>query len=436
MKNSFSDFHNNFKTIKSWNLTFSQKVQIIYPKNIEQLKNIILILKKEKKSFAIKTGKCSYDSKSISSDKSQIIVSLENFCKIKELNLENNYISVESGIKISKVIENIFSKNVSLYAVPGGEHITVGGAISGNVFGKDSSDSYSSFGDTVISLKIISYDGTIKDIGRKDKDFYNFIGSFGFFGIILEAKIKTKKIISSNLKLSTVPLKNAEDVLNELDKKDSDYKYVQLDPFFRKKNFGLAFKASYHKNNENLFKKISFSPNYFEKIFFKIGSYLFNTFSWKIFYLMFFYMNKNKKKIINVHNFHYASKYKHMIPLMCKNGLKEYEIIGRKNFKIIIDEIKNFSILNKITPIYIVVKKHFKSRDNFYYSFNDNGYSFAFSFSKNKFGSDKIKQFRKLVEKYNLKVNLTKTDDFRLTSDYFGNENIFMSKYKEINLER
>ena len=147
-------------------------------------------------------------------------------------------------------------------------------------------------------------------------------------------------------------------------------------------------------------------------------------------------MNKNKKKIINVHNFHYASKYKHMIPLMCKNGLKEYEIIGRKNFKIIIDEIKNFIILNKITPIYIVVKKHFKSRDNFYYSFNDNGYSFAFSFSKNKFGSGKMKQFQELVEKHNLKVNLTKTDDFRLTSDYFGNENIFMSKYKEINLER
>ena len=43
---------------------------------------------------------------------------------------------------------------------------------------------------------------------------------------------------------------------------------------------------------------------------------------------------------MNIHNFHYASKYKHMIPLICRGGLKEYEIIGKLKFNLIFDEIK------------------------------------------------------------------------------------------------
>ncbi len=81
-------------------------------------------------------------------------------------------------MKISNVIEKIIPKNMSLYAVPGGEHVTIGGAISGNVFGKDSNINYSSFGDTVISMKIISYEGKILNINRDDKEFYNHINHY------------------------------------------------------------------------------------------------------------------------------------------------------------------------------------------------------------------------------------------------------------------
>ena len=63
MKNILINFDNKFKTVQAWNLTFSQKAQVIYPKNTDELRDIISILKKEKKSFAIKSGECSYDSK-------------------------------------------------------------------------------------------------------------------------------------------------------------------------------------------------------------------------------------------------------------------------------------------------------------------------------------------------------------------------------------
>ena len=69
MLTELKKFDIKVKKINSWNLTYSQKATIIYPANLKELKKIIKILKKIKKNFTIRTGKCSYDSKSISSDK-------------------------------------------------------------------------------------------------------------------------------------------------------------------------------------------------------------------------------------------------------------------------------------------------------------------------------------------------------------------------------
>ena len=82
MSDTLKNFDIEIKKINSWNLTYSQKATIIYPANLKELKKINKILKKIKKNFTIRTGKCSYDSKSISSDKNGIIISLRKFNKI------------------------------------------------------------------------------------------------------------------------------------------------------------------------------------------------------------------------------------------------------------------------------------------------------------------------------------------------------------------
>ena len=86
MLDNIKNFDVETKKINSWNLTYSQKATIIYPENLKELKEIIKILKKIKKNFTIRTGKCSYDSKSISSDKNGIIISLIKFNKIIHIN--------------------------------------------------------------------------------------------------------------------------------------------------------------------------------------------------------------------------------------------------------------------------------------------------------------------------------------------------------------
>ena len=435
---SLVNIESEYKLIRSWNLTYSQKAHVIYPSTIKELIDIIKFSKKKRKTFAIRTGECSYDSKSISSSKNSMIISLKKFNRIIKINKKNKIISVESGAKISDIIYFLKKKNLTLYSVPGGEHVSVGGAISANVIGKDSTKLVASFGDSIKYLKIITYTGKVKELTNNSREFYKYIGSFGMFGIILEAKIKTKKIISNNLLLESKVLNNIKEVDSEL-KKNDEYKYIQIDPFFRKNFFAAVFKGNYVQNLENNYKNTNLKANFLETIFFKITSFFINSITWKIFYRIFFQLNNDKKKYVDIHNFHYVSKYKHMVPLICKEGLIDYEVLIRKKFCKEFTEIQKFIINNSIIPIYIIVKKLFKSKKKFFYNFNNDGYSVAISFHLKDLNKLKKDKLDKLFKKKKLLLNLSKTDSrlIKKTKKVCSNNNkIFMSLYKEKLIKR
>ncbi|MDA9625034.1 hypothetical protein N9S55_01480, partial [Candidatus Pelagibacter bacterium] len=71
--------------ISSWNNTYSKQAITLFPRNIKEIRIIFNKLKNEKKHFLIKTGNCSYDSKSINSDQNSILVSLKKFNKINKV---------------------------------------------------------------------------------------------------------------------------------------------------------------------------------------------------------------------------------------------------------------------------------------------------------------------------------------------------------------
>ena len=86
----------NFKReiIKSWNNTIASKAIVIYPKNIKQLKDLFNILKKNKKNYLIRTGSCSYDSKSVNPNIETFVISLRHFNKILKVDLKKKTIDL------------------------------------------------------------------------------------------------------------------------------------------------------------------------------------------------------------------------------------------------------------------------------------------------------------------------------------------------------
>ena len=72
--------------INSWNNTYSKKAITLFPRNLKEIRIIFDKLKHEKKHFLIKTGDCSYNSKSINSDQKSILISLKKFNRINKVN--------------------------------------------------------------------------------------------------------------------------------------------------------------------------------------------------------------------------------------------------------------------------------------------------------------------------------------------------------------
>ena len=51
MLTELKNFNAKVKKINSWNLTYCQKVLVVYPLNLKELKDIVKILKKKKKNI-------------------------------------------------------------------------------------------------------------------------------------------------------------------------------------------------------------------------------------------------------------------------------------------------------------------------------------------------------------------------------------------------
>ena len=177
----------------TFNLTSSSDTTLYYPKNYYEIRKILLSLNKIKKKVLIKSGNCGYGDKS-NLKESEFVISLSKIKKIINFDEKNQTITAQSGINLYELFSYLRKKSYLIYNIPGGKSVTLGGSIAGNVHGRPSKKNYGNFGDNVISLKVMFENGRTKLITKKNKNFYNIIGSLGIYVIILEAKLKIHKI--------------------------------------------------------------------------------------------------------------------------------------------------------------------------------------------------------------------------------------------------
>ena len=123
-----------FKRISyfNWNLTYKNTTNLYEPKNIKELKFFFKNIFKNNR-YLIRTGKCGYGDKSISS-KAKNCLSLKWFNKILKFDKKKSIIEVEAGINLYFLSKYLFQKGYFIYNIPGGKSVTLGGAISGNVW--------------------------------------------------------------------------------------------------------------------------------------------------------------------------------------------------------------------------------------------------------------------------------------------------------------
>ena len=434
----------NLKNVSGYAETKSVKSYLIHPRDMEECYEIIETAKKEGLSICCKGGGLSYADMITNQD--NIVLDFSQINKILSWDSSKGIIKTEPGTTFGQIFILTLNDNWTLSACPGSMDITVGGAISNNVHGKDSYK-MGNFGNNVMSMKVLLSSGTIIKVSREENAeiFRAIIGGMGLLGIIIEAKLKLKKIKSPFVETGKILSKNISETIEifEKHKDEYDFSVAWADCFSSKNTLGRGFvslaKWSQEKKIEQkLLEKSLIKSNTKSNLIFNllpskptwfILKYFANRQTFKNFNRFFYNYNLLKKslglnlgnKIELFNNFNFIhNKMPDMKNIHKPHGFLEFQPLLPskkidKNIKDILLLCKKF----KTESLLCGVKLH--KSDDFFLSYQLDGYSLGIDIQIKGKKREDIKSFSNdlfdLVSDCGGKIYLAK-DDY-LTNKHF-----------------
>ena len=198
-KNILLDEAEKNKYLLEWRGRYHGKaLAIIKPNSTSEISRIMRLFHEENIKVIPQGGNTGLVGGQISFDENHIVLSTERLNNIREINILNNSITVESGVLLS-TIHNICDENNILFplSLASEGSCTIGGNIATNAGGVAVLH-YGNMRDLTLGLEVVLSDGTILDglkSLKKDNTGYSlkdlFIGSEGTLGIVTAATLKT-----------------------------------------------------------------------------------------------------------------------------------------------------------------------------------------------------------------------------------------------------
>jgi len=224
--------------------TISSKSLVISPETVEDCQELLKYCNQEDIKICCRGGGYSYGDMILNSE--QVILDTSSMNQILNWDSETGLITVQPGVSFASIFKISLLHNWTLHSCPGGMDVTVGGAISNNVHGKDAWKS-GNFGCQICSFKLLLSSGeTIKVDKSKESLFKAVIGGMGLFGIITQATIQLKKIPSPFVSIKTELAQNIEEIIALLERrrKDSDFAVAWIDAFAKGSSTGRGYVSS------------------------------------------------------------------------------------------------------------------------------------------------------------------------------------------------
>ncbi len=181
--------------LTSWGMYPSIKNKVYKLKSVSDLKQI---LENEKKYIPFGNGR-SYGDSALNEN---IIFCRPYDCFI-DFDENSGILHCQSGVMLSEILEIFVPKGWFLKITPGTKFITVGGAIASDVHGKNHHIE-GCFSECVEEFRLMLPNGKTIICKKGDELFKATCGGMGLTGVILDAKIRLKKINSIYINQTTI----------------------------------------------------------------------------------------------------------------------------------------------------------------------------------------------------------------------------------------
>lgn len=399
-------------SVANWGLYPAIKANVISPTTLLEFQEAVL---SNKDIIARGNGRC-YGDASLQNT----IISTSKWNKFIAFDRENGIIEVESGVRLDEVLEVSVPAGFFISVTPGTKFITVGGAISSDVHGKNHHVD-GCFSDHVIHFDLMIEDGSIIRCSRNENKnlFWSTIGGMGLTGIVLSAKFLLKKIETSYIRNEAIQAKNLDEIFELFESSESwTYNVAWLDCLQKGNSLGKSIMLrGEHATINELPDKLKNNPLKIKKklnlnIPFFFPGFVLNSLSIKIFNWIFFNKQgkKHLKNYVDYETFFYPLDAVHnWNRIYGKNGFIQYQFVipkekGKEGMRKILETIAksgNGSFL-------VVLKLFGDNNPEAYNSFPMKGYTLALDFKVNSGLEKLVKDLDKIVMEYGGHIYRTK----------------------------
>ncbi|WP_313373438.1 FAD-binding oxidoreductase [Chishuiella sp.] len=398
--------------VANWGLYPAIKANVVSPTTLLEFQEAIL---SNKDIIARGNGRC-YGDASLQNT----IISTSKWNKFIAFDRENGIIEVESGVRLDEVLEASVPAGFFISVTPGTKFITVGGAISSDVHGKNHHVD-GCFSDHVIHFDLMIEDGSIIRCSRNENEnlFWSTIGGMGLTGVILSAKFLLKKIETSYIRNEAIQAKNLDEIFELFESSESwTYNVAWLDCLQKGNSLGKSIMLrGEHATINELPDKLKNNPLKIKKklnlnIPFFFPGFVLNSLSIRIFNWIFFNKQgkKHLKNYVDYETFFYPLDAVHnWNRIYGKNGFIQYQFVipkekGKEGMRKILETIAksgNGSFL-------VVLKLFGDNNPQAYNSFPMKGYTLALDFKVNSGLEKLVKDLDKIVMEYGGHIYRTK----------------------------
>ena len=429
--------------VSGYSETKKSKALVANPESIENCISIIKYSIKHHVSICPRGGGFTYYDMILNDD--NLILDVTKMNKILDWSRDSGQITVQPGVTFADIFLTCLKDNWTLNSCPGGMLVTVGGAISNNVHGKDAWK-YGNFGNQIIKLKLLTASGDVLVLDRlKDKvTFDAVVGGMGLLGIIVEATIQLRKVPSPFVQVSTEVLNNSDEVIDciESAKLNSDFIVSWNDGFSEDSELGRGYvvtgkwiEADRTNVPEKRFKKALERPTRIfgvipAKPFWFMARPMFMPWSIKQVNKLHYNLAKQKiiysktnKQLFTEYNFMH-NKIPDIRNVYRPHGFFEFEpIIPFKAGADAVNEVFHICRKHGCQPLVSAIKAH-KEEDNII-SYAGDGYSIGLVIQAKNRDRDQVENFSK--DLFNHTINCGGRD--YLAKNEFINREIFQKMY-------
>ncbi|MBI4404850.1 MAG: FAD-binding oxidoreductase [Deltaproteobacteria bacterium] len=231
-----------WKQIEAYALTRTTQSLFAEPNSIEECSSLVNFARRRGLTVCFRGAGYSFADMIL--NERHIVMSTKRLNRILSFDEQTGIMVVEPGVCFKDIYCLALPKGFILSACPGGLLVTVAGAVSGNVHGKDSWDK-GNFGDQVIGIKLLTAQGeTIVANRAQNSDVFRaVIGGMGLLGIVSEIQLQLKRVPSAFVQVSHVPTHDLETTLEALEESRtcSHYAIAWMDTFATGARLGRGY---------------------------------------------------------------------------------------------------------------------------------------------------------------------------------------------------